>query len=97
MNNSCYIGCKHLHFREWRPNLCTNVEAIREHGSVIAKYYDCPYCEERPSLQKRLQIILEIEEDLVEESNRMWRGRFAIGCIMCISLFIAVAFAWSLL
>jgi hypothetical protein len=36
--------------------------------------------------QKQHQIIFELEEDLVEESNHMWRGRFAMAGLIFVCI-----------
>jgi hypothetical protein len=45
----------------------------------------------------QLRIIFEIEEDLVKESNRMWRGRFAFAGLFLVCIIEITYLIWSLL
>jgi hypothetical protein len=80
--NTCYIGCKHLRFRDG-PNLCSNAAAIREHGSVLAHYYGCLHCEEKPSLREELQ------------SQPRWKY-LVLGLLMSFYTALAILLSWSL-
>jgi hypothetical protein len=45
----------------------------------------------------QLQIVFEIDADLVEESNRMWLGRFAIAAFVLVCILDIGYLFWSLL
>jgi hypothetical protein len=80
------------------PNLCTNMDAITDNGSMRAEHPDCEYCEERPPLLQELKrqlVVLKIDKDLVEATNLMWRRRFGMACFILAAIIGISLLFWS--
>jgi hypothetical protein len=87
------------------PGICTHGGANKDNGSIRAGQPNCIYFQTRPEHHKGLEalenridtITFGIDADLVEESNRMWRGRLAMACLVLVIILDIGYLFWSLL
>ena len=106
MNNSCFIGCKWIVHREGHPNFCTNTDAIKDNGSMLAEHYDCEYCEERPTHRERRDAIQEklnkysikIDQEDYEEAVRRFNRLESLSALtITFSPFLVILILWWIL
>jgi hypothetical protein len=81
------------------------LDAVESNESRFAWHSNCEYFQLRPRHHKMLEafeqrvhtITFGIDADMVAESNRMWRGRFAIAAFVLVCIIEIGYLFWSLL
>lgn len=100
MKNPCSILCKHFIMDEGKPSICMSLDANLDNESMYAWHSNCEYFQLRPGHQERMvafeqridSIKFEIDADLVEATNQMWRRRFATA-IFVFAMLLAALYA----
>ena len=98
MNDPCSILCWYHIFQEGGFPICTN----HDNGTLRVRPTNCEYFQLRDGYHEMLEalenridtISFQIDADLVEESNRMWRRRFITAA--CVGTMLA-AFIYAII